>query len=214
MKNYLTTVLTKRHRTIRYFIVLCLFVSNSNMNAQNKEQLFGVRLSGGLANFLYKDLPSRYHPRGVSYDIALSTYLNWYDTSLGFNVEMGYAQKNVKDDFKGYSLNYLSLGLMPNYCFKGSSLILFLGVNGAILNYYTVLNNNPKGSTNFFKPYDVNFIVGFDKTLFIFDRVIVDLDSRFNLGLLNIQNSYSGSKTRNYGFSIGLLIKQDLKKRK
>ena len=211
MENYWPTIISDK--AIRCFVILCLFVINSDINAQNKEQLFGLRVLGGSANFLHKEAPSRYKPRGISYDVALSTHLNWYDTSLGFNVEMGYAQKNVKDDFKGYSLNYLSLGLMLNYYFKGKTLTVFWGINGARLLNYIVLNDIPKGSTNLFKPYDVNFIVGFDKTLFVIDGVIIDLDSRFNLGLMSIQNSFLGGKTQNYGFNIGFLIKKDLRKK-
>lgn len=196
------------------YIVLLFLLFHLNINAQNKEQLFGLRISGGLASFSNEDLPSRYHPRGISYNIALSTYVKRNNHSIGLNIEIEYAQKNVKDDFMGYSLNYLSLGFMPNYYLKNTSSIIFLGASAAILPSYSIINDYPKGQVGRFNFYDINLIVGFSQKLFTFERFKVDLDSRFNLGLMNIQDSYWGGRTQNYGFSIGILIKKELRKSK
>lgn len=211
MENYWATIMS--NKAIRCFAILYLFFINSDTNAQNKEQLFGLRVSGGLANFLREDAPNRYKPRGVSYDMALFTHLNWHDTSLGFNVEMGYAQKNVKDDILGYSLHYLSFSVLPSFYFYNTRTTVFLGGSGSNLISYKVINDYPKSGQRF-DTYDISAIIGFSQQIFASSSLRIDVDTRFNMGFLNIRSTTWLDKIRNYGFNIGFLLKKDLRKKK
>ncbi len=87
---------------------------------------------------------------------------------------------------------------------------MFLGVNGGGLLFYKVIDDYPK-SQQYFGGRDLNLIVGFSQQIFTLDGFKVDLDSRANWGLLDIQ-PYWGDDTRNYGFSIGVLIKKNPRK--
>jgi hypothetical protein len=214
MDNCLIEMILFKQSKIKFFILLCFCIICSNINAQNSEQQFGLRLSGALVSFLDSDLPNRYSPRGLSYDIGLYTHTRRNNRAVGIAIEVNYKQRNVKDDFTGYSLNYLSVGLFPNYHFVQSGTTIFIGCNAELLARANIITDNPKGTGDYFSLYDVSLIAGFSQKLFDFNPIYIDLDTRFNLGFRNIKQSYWGIITRNYGLSIGFLIKKNARKTK
>jgi hypothetical protein len=205
---------------MKYIFLSFLFITCLHANAQNSVQEFGVRVSGSYASFLDNGFLTRYHSRGLSYEVGFSTHIKRNNYPLGLSIELGYAQKNVKDDFldMGYSLGYIFGGLAPNYHLKNGTTIIFFGVGAGVLSAYSVINNFPK-PVRFFNTFDVNLVGGVSQKLFVFNGIEFDLDSRFNLGLLNIKDSYwsrspTDNKTQNYGLSIGVVVKRNAQKSK
>jgi hypothetical protein len=193
-----------------YIIALCMIFSHLGI-AQNRQQIVGLRMSLSIANFYNSTLPKQYQPRELSWDMGLTTHI-LRTNRIGGMAEIGYAQKNVKNDDFGYSLHYFFINFMPNYYLPKSSTTLFLGGSGSVLDFYKIINDHPKSGERF-EGYDLGVIAGFNQKLRDLGLFKIDVDTRFNLGLLNIRDDYwRQGKTQNYGFSVGLLIRKNARK--
>ncbi len=208
MKNYFLTIILSKHNIVKSCILLCLLLLSSNgIVAQNTKQSFGLRVSVGLSSFLDKHSPSRYKPRGLSYDLSLFTHVRRTNRAIGLNIEANYSQKNITYGSFDYALNYFSLGLIPGYHLDKSGTVIYLGGNASLLSTYTITNGNSRSSSLDLSSYDLHLITGFSQKLFTINQVKIDLDTRFNIGF-----SIKGPETRNYGVSVGILIKKNVKK--
>jgi hypothetical protein len=191
---------------LKWAMGICLWVAYADCFAQNREQQFGLRLSTGLANF-YESKPKRsYRPKGFSYELGISTHIVRKDR-VGFIVELTYAQKNVEDASLGYSLNYFYFNCLPNAYFPKTKTTLFLGGGLGYLVFAKIINIPPKSYDPFNKP-DAHLVVGLNNELLAFHAYKIVVDARFNWGLFNIIEDYNQLKTKNYGLSLGLLIKK------
>ena len=184
-------------------LILIFTMFHNAANCQTKQQLFGVRMATSLANFSNNSLPTRYNSRGMSYDLGILTQI-LRPNQIGFNVEVGYSRKNVKNDNFGYALNYLTLGLMPNYYFH-SETSLYAGGYAAILTSYRVINDYPKSGERF-KQFDTGIIIGTNQKIMKTKGFQINLDARFNKGFVNVRDETWEGKTRNYGYSLGLVF--------
>lgn len=185
-------------------IILIFTMFHYAANCQIKQQLFGVRIATSLANFSNNTLPTRYHSRGISFDLGLTNQILRPD-KLGFNVEVGYSRKNVKNNYFGYALNYLTLGFMPNYYFSHSKTYIYAGGYAAILTSYRVINDYPKSGESF-KQFDTGLIIGTNQKIIKTQGFQINLDARFNKGFISIRDETWEGKTRNYGYSLGLIF--------
>ena len=197
-----------RNNILLVFMIVCNVALS-----QNRQQFFSLRASTALANLYSTNISAKhYSPKGLSYEFGLSTYVI-RSNKIGFIVEMSYAQKNIQGSAYGYSLNYLCLNLLPNFYFPKNETTLFLGWSGGVLPSYKVFNDTPK-SEQYFKKFDFSIIAGLNHQIFTVHDFSIDLDSRFNLGLLNIREDFLSEKSHNYGFSLGILIKKNPKTKK
>ncbi len=124
---------------------------------------------------------------------------------IGFNGEVNYSRKNIKNDFFGYALNYLVLNIMPNYYFDKSETTVYTGGYIAALVSYKVLNDNPKSGERF-QQFDSGLTLGVNQKLIEISIFQVTLDARINKGFMNVRDETWQGKTKNYSYSLGLIF--------
>ena len=188
----------------KHIIILIFTITGQIVYCQRKHQLFGIRIAPTIANFSNNTLPNRYHYRGLSYDLGITSQI-LHPNKIGFNVEAAYSRRNVKNNRFGYALHYLSWSSMANYYFGHTQTSVYAGGYIAILISSRVINDYPKSGESF-KKLDSGLIFGMSQKIIETTRLNISLDARYNHGFIAIKENELEAKTRNYSYGLGLIF--------